>query len=214
MYVVQDCKIRWGSFLHNVALSISLLKAGLGTLPTVWNILNEKNKILIILHTDTVQCKFCSYTKHLSVKGWHSVDAGKVILLILERCSSARTAMLSITIKIWTHDYAKNVFLFPFILYSGWGAASWHKSAVNFWSQPWTQTPPIWQSWISVTTRCGILEWNCFVIFWRVHTVDSRLWGQTTSFCLYSVSCSIQYVQDTISCLFRSLERLWDQSRQ
>lgn len=49
-------------------------------------------------------------------------------------------------------------------------------------AKPWAQfsapSPPVCQSWISVTTTCGTLESSYYLSDWEVHTVDSRLSGQ------------------------------------
>ena len=85
--------------------------------------------------------------------------------------------------KTWTDLMDYNGFLSTsFLLYSDWVPAVCQRSAVLLWPQLWSPTPPIWESWIWVTTSCRIQEWSCCVIFWRVHTVDWRLWGQTPCF--------------------------------
>ena len=66
------------------------------------------------------------------------------------------------------------------------------RKAVLLWSQLWTPTPPIWESWTWVTTTCRIQEWSDFLLNWRVHTVSLKLSGQDSLFYfIISSNCTI-----------------------
>ena len=88
--------------------------------------------------------------------------------------------------RLWNTEWFQTWTLFSkvtsFILYSDWVAAVCQRSAVLLWSQLWSPTPPIWDIWICHTSSCLTQTWSCCVIFWRVQTVDWRLWGQTPFF--------------------------------
>lgn len=69
-----------------------------------------------------------------------------------------------------------------FVLYSDWLNVGCQRTAVHLWPQLWSPTPPIWDTCGWVSTGYMIQEWSCCVIFYRIQTVDWRLWGQTPFF--------------------------------
>ena len=90
-------------------------------------------------------------------------------------------------LQLWTDDETLNAVnkelcpqLTHLILYSDWRAAGCQRSAVLLWAQLWSPTPPTWDTWSWALTSCRIQEWSIWVVFWRVQTVDWRLWGQFT----------------------------------
>ena len=59
----------------------------------------------------------------------------------------------------------------------GWTGVTWRRTLVESCLQLSAQTVT-WESWTWVTTTCRIQEWSCSLMYWRVHTVDWRSWGQ------------------------------------
>lgn len=64
---------------------------------------------------------------------------------------------------------------------SVWVLVICRREAVKLCPQSSAPIPLVWESWTWVTTTCRTQEWSCWLLEWRVHTVNWRLSGQAAT---------------------------------
>ena len=81
-----------------------------------------------------------------------------------------------------------------FCVSAGCQAVWSQRKAVLLWSQLWTPTPPIWESWTWATIIQETQEWSSCLLDWRIQAGDWTLSGMKSPAAATDSQCETLYL--------------------